>query len=107
MNLTQRPLRKRRRRKSSASSTSSTSSVSNSNQRSDGSVRTGDGRHRCSYCNKSFVQNCHLARHIREKHASSRPSFECLICNKDFNQRSNLKVHLRSHALDESVSRPW
>jgi len=70
-------------------------------------MENGDGRHRCSYCNKSFVQNCHLSRHIREKHAPSKPSFECRICNKAFNQRSNLKVHLRSHALDESVSRPW
>eukprot|EP01084_Bolivina_argentea_P114181 203329_1 len=66
-----------------------------------------NGRYFCTYCDKSFVQNCHLSRHIREKHASSRPSFECRICSKSFNQRSNLKVHLRSHALDESVSRPW
>jgi len=104
-NLRGRPLRKKRK-------TSRTRKTRTSPTRRSGPNRmtgTSAGRHVCSYCNKTFVQNCHLSRHIREKHiaAPSRPSFECRICNKSFNQRSNLKVHLRSHALDESVSRPW
>merc|ERR1711971_1390039 len=64
-------------------------------------------RFACTYCSKSFMQNCHLSRHIREKHSSTKPLFECRICDKSFNQRSNLKVHLRSHSSEEQVSRPW
>merc|ERR1712228_799566 len=64
-------------------------------------------RHYCSFCSKSFMQNCHLSRHVREKHSKNPCLFECRICDKAFNQRSNLKVHLRSHALDDKVSRPW
>lgn len=115
-NLRSRPVRKRRKTtRNTRSSTRNTRNSTRKVRRTSPTRRrlpnqSNSGRqHICSYCNKAFVQNCHLSRHIREKHVnvSSRPSFECRICNKSFNQRSNLKVHLRSHALDESVSRPW
>merc|ERR1712232_1123704 len=91
-------MRSAKKRKLNKSKTKTTTSKAKSGERQ---------RHYCSYCPKSFAQNCHLSRHIREKHSATQPLFECQMCDKAFNQRSNLKVHLRSHAIDENVSRPW
>ena len=63
--------------------------------------------HFCTQCKKSFVQKCHLMRHIREQHSTTTPVFICKLCSKSFNQKSNLKVHLRGHAQDQAIARPW
>eukprot|EP01083_Nonionella_stella_P019093 53088_1 len=69
-------------------------------------TRCGD-KTRCIECNKSFLQKCHLLRHVREIHLVKPAVHECPFCPKTFHQKSNLDTHCMTHAKDRKFSHPF
>ncbi|CAG9864862.1 unnamed protein product [Phyllotreta striolata] len=49
----------------------------------------------CKICNKSFVKNSLLERHVRV-HSGEKP-FKCNICEQRFTQKGSLQIHLMKH----------
>ena len=51
----------------------------------------------CLYCNKNFVQRCHLLRHIKKQHPEKvvEERLECQLCHQTFKRRDNLNYHER------------
>lgn len=55
-------------------------------------------QHKCSICDKTFVDDNRLMIHMK-RHSDKKPtSFECTICFKTFSQQGNLKTHYRIHS---------
>lgn len=54
---------------------------------------TGQRRHSCTACDKTFMRKSNLIDHLR-LHANIRP-FKCEHCNKEFVQAGNYRSHLR------------
>ena len=48
--------------------------------------------YKCTRCEKSFLQKCHLLRHS-ERHDNVR--YHCVICQKSYTQMDHLKTHIR------------
>ena len=59
----------------------------------------GDNPFNCNYCEKSFLTNSDLNRHLRT-HTGEKP-FKCHYCEKRFSAKLNLTVHLTSHKHSE------
>lgn len=57
---------------------------------------TGERRHPCKFCDKSFRDNDRLTIHTRYRHSGERPH-KCPHCDKCFVEPSSLKVHLIVH----------
>jgi len=54
-----------------------------------------DKKFRCPQCNKLFVRNYNLTRHVRIHNNSK--EFECAECGKKFTEKHHLVAHVRSH----------
>ena len=54
-------------------------------------------KHKCTYCEASFVKLKHLTRHLR-KHTGEK--FKCTQCDKEYSR----KEHLRRHTLRYFIS---
>ena len=48
--------------------------------------------HKCGSCSKSFIQACHLKRHIHTVHEGHK-DYHCKSCSKSFSQGGDLKRH--------------
>lgn len=58
-------------------------------------------QHKCSICDKTFVDDNRLMIHMK-RHTDKKPtSFECTICFKTFSQQGNLKTHYRIHTNEK------
>lgn len=62
-------------------------------RKSDESKGSGQRRHNCTACEKTFMRKSNLIDHLR-LHANIRP-FKCEHCNKEFVQAGNYRSHLR------------
>ncbi|TRY61365.1 hypothetical protein TCAL_04198 [Tigriopus californicus] len=58
--------------------------------------KTAKSKHQCQYCDKQFIKNSDLLRHIRV-HTGERP-FACDQCHKKFSLKSTLISHKRLHS---------
>ncbi|KAG7312861.1 hypothetical protein JYU34_001242 [Plutella xylostella] len=59
-------------------------------------THTGEKPHKCTHCDKAFVQKNDLAAHMR-CHTGERP-YVCAACGQAFRQGSALKTHLKMHS---------
>lgn len=61
-------------------------------------------QHKCTICEKTFVDDNRLMIHMK-RHSDKKPtSFECTICFKSFSQQGNLKTHYRIHSGEKPYS---
>lgn len=61
-------------------------------------------QHKCTICEKTFVDDNRLMIHMK-RHSDKKPiSFECTICFKTFSQQGNLKTHYRIHTNEKPYS---
>lgn len=57
--------------------------------------------HKCTLCNRNFVDENRLMIHMK-RHTDNKPtSYECTICFKTFTQQGNLKTHYRIHTNEK------
>ena len=56
---------------------------------------TKKGNFMCEECDKTFVTNNSLVRHMQIH--TGRFSYYCKICRRGFNIDTNYKIHMRSH----------
>lgn len=60
--------------------------------------------HKCTLCNRNFVDDNRLMIHMK-RHTDNKPtSYECTICFKTFTQQGNLKTHYRIHTNEKPYS---
>ncbi|KAJ8917687.1 hypothetical protein NQ315_005134, partial [Exocentrus adspersus] len=55
-----------------------------------------ESNHVCVICNKSFIKNSLLERHLRI-HSGEKP-YKCQYCDRSFTQKGTLQIHLSRHA---------
>ena len=55
-------------------------------------------KYQCKECNKSFLRNTHLLRHLLS-HDKNNLTKICHLCCKTFNRIDNLKRHLKTHKI--------
>jgi predicted HicB family RNase H-like nuclease len=59
-------------------------------------MHSGDSKHSCDACGKSFSSKSNLTAH-RKIHSGERP-FECVVCHKRFRQKAHLQKHETTHS---------
>jgi uncharacterized Zn-finger protein len=59
-------------------------------------MHSGDAKHSCEACGKSFSSKSNLTAH-KKIHSGERP-FECLVCHKRFRQKAHLQKHETTHS---------
>ncbi|XP_063070839.1 histone-lysine N-methyltransferase PRDM9-like [Engraulis encrasicolus] len=64
-------------------------------QRQQQNTHTGEKKHHCTQCDKSFTREVYLKTHQRT-HTGERP-YHCTQCGKSFNREVYLKTHQRTH----------
>ena len=64
---------------------------------------TGDSKHRCSTCGKTFENSGNLSRHRRTHQKDNQP-FSCSYCPARFTQDSSRKAHERKHTGERPYS---
>ena len=65
-------------------------------------IHTGERPHKCSVCNKTFIQSGQLVIHMRT-HTGEKP-YVCSVCQKGFTCSKQLKVHSRTHTGEKPYS---
>ncbi|CAL8273622.1 unnamed protein product [Merluccius merluccius] len=58
-------------------------------------IMSGNMRHQCQLCSKTFPASSKLQRHMMS-HLGQKP-FQCQMCDKSFSQKTHLRVHSRMH----------
>ncbi|GIY98909.1 hypothetical protein CEXT_228481 [Caerostris extrusa] len=58
--------------------------------------RTFARPYKCNFCAKSYVNSCHLSRHVRT-HTEDK-QYKCTECGKCFYINNELRVHFRTHS---------
>lgn len=58
-------------------------------------------QHKCTICDKTFVDDNRLMIHMKRHNDKKPTSFECTICYKTFSQQGNLKTHYRIHTNEK------
>ena len=60
----------------------------------------------CTYCNKSYIRQSSLDRHIRMKHFAQEHRYECDECSDTFKTKSALNSHKRTFHRGEKSNKP-
>ena len=56
----------------------------------------------CSLCQKCFVSNTVLKKHIAQVHEKKRPH-ECQLCHERFGQKAHLVTHIKGKHKGQNV----
>ena len=60
-----------------------------------GLIQSGQRKHKCKPCGKSFSHAGNLKKHIHTVHEGHK-DYKCENCGKPFSQASNLKIHIHT-----------
>ena len=64
-------------------------------------MHTGENPFQCSSCDKTFIDNSNLLKHMTTH--SGEQTFQCSFCYQTFSNKNNLLKHLKVHTVDKQI----
>lgn len=55
-------------------------------------------------CEKTYLHQRHLTRHMRSEHEENPVQFPCTLCSKEFKCRTHLERHISSHTTEKTLN---